>query len=390
MLYQFLLENRETILKKTEEKTIEIAGNRASSQHLREGLPVFFLQLLEVLRFESIEKLQKIDVRAMALGADHNDEPAIAKASAHPGDEALARAAGSNGRELLKLGYTLSHVVHTYGAICQSITELAMHQNAEISSKEFHNLNRCLDIAIAGAVTEYQAKEDSIKDNREVERLGFLAHELRNVLSSVTISLQMIRRGTVGSEGSTGKVLDRSLKRFEELIDRSLTEVRLRVDPKVDLMLVQLSQIIDPIVLTAQAEATKKNQSIEVQLDGNLMVRIDPQLMHSAISNLIQNAIKYSKHDSKIKVRGILEQDRVQIEVEDECGGLGPNSSDLFKPFEQKNDDRRGLGLGLTIAKRATELSLGTIEAINLPKRGCIFRISLPQSLARFSLGNRF
>jgi C4-dicarboxylate-specific signal transduction histidine kinase len=69
--------------------------------------------------------------------------------------------------------------------------------------------------------------------------------------------------------------------------------------------------------------------------------------------------------------------------VEDECGGLAPNAeTDLFKPFEQQNANRKGLGLGLTIAQRAIALNHGTIKVQNLPERGCIFKITLPKKKA--------
>jgi hypothetical protein len=60
-----------------------------------------------------------------------------------------------NGRDLLALGFTVSQVVHDYGDIWQAITELAVEQNAPITTDEFHVLNRCLDTVIADAVTEH-------------------------------------------------------------------------------------------------------------------------------------------------------------------------------------------------------------------------------------------
>ena len=68
---------------------------------------------------------------------------------------AIGAAAARHGRELLKGGYNVSQVVYDYGDICQAITELALDQKATITVKEFHTFNRCLDIAIAHAVTEH-------------------------------------------------------------------------------------------------------------------------------------------------------------------------------------------------------------------------------------------
>lgn len=74
-------------------------------------------------------------------------------------------------------------------------------------------------------------------------------------------------------------------------------------------------------------------------------------------------------------------------EVEDECGGLALNAEyDLFKPFEQHNNNRLGLGLGINIARKAIELQGGFLNVRNLPSKGCVFIIQLPKSGEKTSL----
>ena len=70
-------------------------------------------------------------------------------------DIAIGESSSRHGAELLALGFTVSQVVHVYGDICQAITEIAIVQKAAISVEEFHILNRSLDAAIAGALTEH-------------------------------------------------------------------------------------------------------------------------------------------------------------------------------------------------------------------------------------------
>jgi hypothetical protein len=117
--------------------------------------------------------------------------------------------------------------VHDYGDICQAITELATLQKKQFSMAEFHILNRCLDDAIAGAVTGYSRQREQDTSEEEIERLGSLAHELRNQLSTALLAFQVLRDGTVAIGGNTGAALGRSLLGLRELIDRSLVEVRL-------------------------------------------------------------------------------------------------------------------------------------------------------------------
>ena len=380
ILQDFLTENETEILAVTADKSAKLAGTRSSSDELKRGLPLFLTQLVAILNAEqAAPSLSAPNVPDMVIAADANNEAALAVADGHPGEAELARVAGRHGAELRRLGYTLSHVVHAYGSMCQAITELATAKNFAIQAREFHDLNRCLDVAIAGAVTEFQSHQDEHVHGNEIKHLGFLAHELRNELNNVKISIYLIRNGTVGFGGSTGKVLDGALKRLDGLITRSLSEVRLRIDPATHLESCNILKLVDQILVTADVEAQSKKQIIEIQVDPDLNIEADRELMHSALNNVIQNAIKYTHVGGTIKVRGRRVETQILIEVEDRCGGLASDNAEmLFTPFEQQHENRKGLGLGLTIARRAIELNGGTIEVQNLKGVGCIFRISMP------------
>jgi hypothetical protein len=144
---------------------------------------------------------------------------------------AITKTATQHGHDLRRQGFTVSQVVHDYGDVCQSITEIAVEQNAPISTDDFRMLNRCLDDAIAGAVTEYGREPDqpiAQEAPRESERLESLVHELRSSIQTATIALDMIKSGSVGIAGSTGTVLDRSLVGAHGLIDQLLVEVSAR------------------------------------------------------------------------------------------------------------------------------------------------------------------
>lgn len=354
MLHDFLRINRSEILELSAEKTKQMAGTRSISEQLSLGLPLFYEQLIKVL-----EK----------------------KLRGQPDKDMLATAA-SHGKEFLKLGYSLSHVVHSYGSMCQAITELATRKNANVSPNEFNILNGCLDIAIASAVSEFQFQSNEASEVRELKHLGFLAHELRNALSSATVAHEMIKAGIVGVGGSTASVLESNLIRMRNLIDRSLSEVRMRADSDLFIEKFRLSDLFDQIVITAKVDAAKNNQTLSMDIDWKIEIEADRQFILSAVANLLQNAIKYTKSGGKIFLVGKAIGDRIHIEVKDECGGIQVDKiSSLFKPFTQKNTDRSGLGLGLSIAQRAVHLSQGTIQVQNSPQVGCTFIIDLPQKI---------
>lgn len=374
MLYEFLENNQEEILAIATKKILNLSGLSPSSDLLERAIPIFYNQLKGMILLQQ-------QTSSNTLNTKNKDEDASAIREAE-----LAKEAERYGVELQRLDYTLSHVVYVYGSLCQSITELASEKNISITSEEFKNMNKCLDIAIASAVGGHEIARATKENKREVERLGFMAHELRNALASVNISLQLIKKGSVDFNGTTGQVLGRSLKRIEKIIDRSLAEVRLRANPKLRTEKIYLLQIVDQIVMTTTIEAESKNQSIEVRIDPSLIIEVDQEMLFSAISNLVQNALRHTRTGGKIQVRGYQEAEHIIIEVEDECGGLPNPDVDLFKPFEQQHENRKGLGLGLTIAKQAIELNQGTIGVINLPDKGCIFKISLPKMDAQIKL----
>jgi hypothetical protein len=136
--------------------------------------------------------------------------------------------ATQHGHDLLRQGFTASQVVHGYGDVCQAITELGMELNAPISTDDFRMLNRCLDDAIAAAITEYGRERDQAIHGEtadETEHLGALAREVRKSIQTASVALEAIKSGSVGIAGSTGAVLQRSLLGGDELINRLLAQV---------------------------------------------------------------------------------------------------------------------------------------------------------------------
>lgn len=113
----------------------------------------------------------------------------------------------------------------------------------------------------------------------------------------------------------------------------------------------------------------------------------DERLLTSAVGNLVQNALKFTRAGGTVVVRARAEREYVVIEVEDECGGLPPGRQEqLFQPFVQESANRSGLGLGLTITRRAVAAHGGQVHVRDLPGKGCVFTIHLPRAPADVAL----
>jgi hypothetical protein len=125
--------------------------------------------------------------------------------------------------------------VNGYGDVCQVVTDLAGGANVVIGTHEFHVFNKCLDEAVAGAVTAYGQQRERDLAYEGTERLGVLAHEMRNLLNTMTLAFAIIREGKVSLGGSTGATLARAMSGLCALVDRSVAEVRLEAGtPKLE------------------------------------------------------------------------------------------------------------------------------------------------------------
>ncbi len=296
----------------------------------------------------------------------------------------LATAAARHGRYMLERGFSVAQVVRQYGDVCEVVTELARERSLPIPTGEFLTLNRCLDTAIAEAVCEYERQRDRTVSRAETERLGCLAHELRNKLNGAMMSFDTLKRSGSTLDGGTGAVLGRSLCGLRELIDRALTQVRL--DSGVaHRERVRLRKLVDEMEALASLEAAKREVTLSVSCaDKAAEVEVDRHLLGSAVSNIVHNALKFTRPHGRVAIAARVAEGRVLIDVEDECGGLpGAAIAALFRAFEQRSTDRSGLGLGLVITRRGVEANGGVVRVQNRPGSGCTFTVDLPLARAQ-------
>jgi signal transduction histidine kinase len=377
MLHEFLTSNRADLIDRCRVKVSQRSAPRVTPAELTHGIPLFLDQLIKTLEVEQTsDPLLSLKVSGPAGGVS----PALTE---------MGASAALHGRELLQQGFTVDQVVHDYGDLCQAITDLAFELDTPIATDEFRTLNRCLDNGIADAVTEYSYQRYSVlaKDGVQAlnERLGFLAHELRNLLHTGTLAFSAIKLGNVGVNGATGAVLERSLIGLRTLIDRSLADVRVAAGMLPRHELVSVADFIDQIGVSALLEARARGCRFTVShVEAGLAVDVDRDMLLSAVGNLLQNAFKFTKFGSEVSLNAYAVAERILIEVEDHCGGLPPGSAArMILPFVQVGTDKSGLGLGLAICKRSVEANNGILRVRDVPGSGCVFTIDLPRKAVR-------
>jgi hypothetical protein len=205
MQHKFVTENRQLLIARCKEKEAKRLSPTEGASSVENGVPLFLEQLAETLKAEQTTSSRNED-----------SEPT-------PAPTAIGRAAALHGAELLRRGFTVDQVVHVYGDVCQSVTALAVEQATPISTDEFRALNRCLDNAIADAVTAFgaarQVSDDARAQNLEQRLVDYIA-EHRRLNAIARQSFTAIKTGNIGAGGATGDLLTHTLKELDELTDR--------------------------------------------------------------------------------------------------------------------------------------------------------------------------
>ena len=380
MLHKFLSAHRDKLIERCQQQAAlrsdvlskTDTDSDTDTEKSSHGVPKFLDQLITTLQIEqTANPAASLRISGSSIGASSQSE--------------IGKSATNHGQVLSDLGYTIEQVVHEYGDLCQAITDLALELGEPINVNEFRTFNRCLDNGIADAVTAFNRQRRLNNDNREQQvlnqRLGFLTHEFRNHLNMVTHALSAIKSGQVGFGGATGKVLDRTLVQLRAMLDNSLAEVRLTAGLQPNHQVILVADLVAEIVDSSQLEAKLWKCQFAATVHGaGLAVYADKQLLISSLGNLLQNAFKFTQTGTKVTLTVYEDGDRIQMDVQDQCGGLPEGKiEDLFVPFKQNSRDKSGLGLGLSICRRSIEANQGTVSARNLPGSGSIFSISLPK-----------
>jgi signal transduction histidine kinase len=199
------------------------------------------------------------------------------------------------------------------------------------------------------------------------------------LLNAGLLAFQTLKHGAVAINGSTGMILGRSLMALRDLIDSTLAEVRLGAGIHRRQRLA-VAEFVDEIAVVANLHAEYRDIRFVVPpVDRKVAVNADPELLASAVTNLLNNAFKYTQAGGRVALSVNHDTQRVMIAVEDECGGIQDAPADRFMAFgERRGRDRSGLGLGLSIARKAVKANGGEIHIRNIPGTGCVFTIEMP------------
>ncbi len=300
-----------------------------------------------------------------------------------PGTESnppRSEGATSHGKQRFELGFDFAVVVREYGVIRDILFDIAERERVPLTFAELRVFSKHLIGGIADAATRYGRDRDEALRRQTSKHLGFLAHELRNRLSSMRMAFGLLQtQHEIPKHSRPMSMLDKGFAQLKSLIDDALVEVKLGEKAMLTLSKVDIPELLASLVRESTLEAEAKHVDLRVEAE-RCTACADEKLLRSALTNLLGNAIKFTHENEAVFLRARLADHRIVIEVEDRCGGIPPERiHTIFDPFVQVGKDRSGFGLGLAIAKQAVDAHEGTLRVHSLNSQGCVFVLDLPE-----------
>ena len=212
-----------------------------------------------------------------------------------------------------------------------------------------------------------------------------VSHELRSPLARMSIAVGLARKSEDVPETALTRIETES-RRLNEIVGDLLSLSRAESDAGGEEIYFDLGALLQVVCDDARFEAQPRGVEVRLELSPELadpdqapLLRGEPQLLRRGIENVIRNALRFSPTGDAVIVRARAMDGRFEIEVSDEGPGVPPALLDtMFEPFVKGPAESRGVGLGLSIARRALAAHGGTLQAFNREGRGLLMRIGLP------------
>ncbi len=247
-----------------------------------------------------------------------------------------------------------------------------------------------LERKVAERTAELAAANDALRDadRRKDEFLATLGHELRNPLAPLRNSLEIMRLAADNPEAveSARGMMERQLRHMVRLINDLLDASRITRDKlRIDLAPIDLREPLHSAVETARPLLDEAGVVFDLKLpDGPLPVSGDHVRLAQLFANLLTNAAKYTERDGRASLTALADGPQVVVRVTDSGVGLPPHLLgrvfDLFTQVDRTlKRSQGGLGIGLALVRRLTEMHGGTVSAhSDGVGQGTTFEVRLP------------
>ena len=214
-----------------------------------------------------------------------------------------------------------------------------------------------------------------------------LSHELRSPLARLGVAVGLVRQDQTFSNETLDRIEAESV-RVNSIVGNFLMLSRLENQAKIEEQFFDVADLLRVVCDDARFEAKPRRVEVRLQIDpaldsptGAMLMRGAPELLRSALDNIIRNAVRFSPSGETVIVEGFTGKDGLQIDVRDRGPGAPPSIlATMFDPFVKGDGETRGIGLGLAIAQRAISAHRGTLQAFSSPEGGLTMTLKLPYS----------
>jgi two-component system sensor histidine kinase CpxA len=217
--------------------------------------------------------------------------------------------------------------------------------------------------------------------------LRYVSHELRSPLARLRVALMLARREGADSAREMERI-ERETERLDILIGQILRLSRLSTDdPSLVPQPIELSHLVSEVVEDARMEAGANEKGVAWQAGSQATVMGSPELLRSAIENVLRNAVRFTEKQTQVEVDLNVRPSAAVLTIRDHGSGVPHGELErIFEPFyrvpESSDRGSTGGGLGLTITARVITLHGGTVKARNAQdegkRRGLMVEITLP------------
>jgi two-component system sensor histidine kinase CpxA len=253
---------------------------------------------------------------------------------------------------------------------------------------------------VAGLMRDFDTMAERLENlvKAQSRLLNDISHELRSPLARLNVALGLARQRSGPESASMLERIELEASRLNELIGRLLTLARLEDgEQRVPPTPVFLDEVVLNVAEDAEFEAQARHCHVRSEIPaGGWAVRGEASLLHSAIENVVRNAIRYTREGTTVAIHLARAENpsgaEAVVSVTDCGSGVPPDAlAKLFQPFYRLDDDRGrqtgGVGLGLAITERAVRFHGGRVAAFNRAEGGLIVEIRLPLDPAISSAG---
>lgn len=262
---------------------------------------------------------------------------------------------------------------------------------AALTSAQLKQVRLMRETREARDVADRALEQSTIAQQSQARFLANASHELRTPLNAIVGFAGLLStEGYIERDIATAREFADNIKRSGEFLTKTFNAIldlsaiaggRMKIRPDDLDVNVEIEQVLP--LMSHAAELARVTLEIETD-PADPVVHFDIRHFRQVITSLLDNAIKYSRRDECIRIQVASREDEVAVHIHDRGLGIAPDSLDaVFEPFERAenaaNQDQKGVGLGLAVARELARANLGDVDAESVLGEGSIFTLRMPR-----------